>query len=60
MSSKCVFYRPEHTANGGGGTLEVEFWWSWNVKIKKPMDRAQRVDEKCVYLFSYHFRSNGY
>ena len=44
LASKCVFYRPEHKANGGlvKWNYEVLGMQRWD----KPTDRAQRVDEK--------------
>ena len=46
LASKCVFYRPEHKANGGPlkwnfEVLEMQRW-------EKPIDRAQKVDVKDV------------
>ena len=61
MSSKYVYYRPEHRANGG--PLKLDFEGLGMQRWNKPADPAQRVDEKkCVHLFSYHvyFQSNGY
>ena len=49
MLSKCVFYTPEHTANGGPLNLNLEGlgMQRWN----KPTYRAQRVDEKmCSFV----------
>ena len=44
LARKCVFYRPEHEANGGSlkWNFEVLGMQRWD----KPTDRAQRVDEK--------------
>ena len=61
MTSKCVFYRPGHKANGEP--------LKWNFKVlgmqrwDKPTERAQRVDEKLGLKNgkSYvYFQSCGY
>ena len=46
--SKCVYYRPEHRANGGPLKLDFEDleMQRWN----KPRDRAQRVHQKNVFI----------
>ena len=49
MLNKCVYYRPEHRANGGPLKLDFEDLGikRWN----KPTDRAQRVDKKmCSFV----------
>ena len=48
MLSKCVFCRPEHTANGGPLKLNFEGLGieRWNI----PTDRAQRVGEKYMFI----------
>ena len=48
MLSKCVFYRPEHRANGRPLKLNFEGFGMhrWN----KTTYRAQRVDEKNVFI----------
>ena len=43
LACKCVFYRPDHNTNGGPHENEL---WSWNAKMKYPMNKAQKVDEK--------------
>ena len=44
LPSKCVFYRPEHKANGG--SLKWNFEVFGMQRWVKPTDRVQRVDEK--------------
>ena len=44
MLSKCVYYRPEH--RGNGWPLKGLGMQRWN----KPMDRAQKVGEKNVFI----------
>ena len=44
VACKCVFYRPEHSVNGG--LHGIEFWRPWNPKWNIPRTTAQRVDEK--------------
>ena len=44
LPSKCVFYRPEHKANGG--SLKWNFEVFGMQRWVKPTDRTQRVDEK--------------
>ena len=44
LASKCVFYRPEHKANGG--PLKWDFEILETQRWDKPTDRAQRVNEK--------------
>ena len=39
LACKCVFYRPEHNANGRPHGLEMK---KWNI----PTDRAKKEDEK--------------
>ena len=48
MLSKCVFYRPEHTANWRPVKLNFDGlgMQRWN----KPTNRTQRVDEKVVFI----------
>ena len=48
MLSKFVYYRPQHTANGGSLKLDLKGLGiqRWN----RPMDRAQRVNEKNVFI----------
>ena len=46
--SKFVYYRPEHGANGG--PLKLDFEGLGTQKWNKPMDRAQKVDEKNVLI----------
>ena len=48
MLSKCVYYRSEHRANGG--PLKLDFEGLGMQRWNKPMDRAQRVDEKNVLI----------
>ena len=44
FASKCVFYRQEHSANGG--PLELNFEGLGIQRWNKLTDKAQRVDEK--------------
>ena len=48
MLSKCVYYRPEHRANGE--PLKLHFDGLGMQRWSKPTDRAQRVDEKNVFI----------
>ena len=64
LTSKCVFYRPEHKANGRSliWNFEVLGMQRWD----KPTDRDQRVDGKMglKYLKNdknhFYFQSYGY
>ena len=49
MLSKSVFYRPEHRANGGP-LLKLNFEGLGMQRWNKPTNRAQRVDEKSVFI----------
>ena len=42
LACKWAFYRPGYIANGD--TYKVEFWRSWNTKMK--LDGAERVNDK--------------
>ena len=44
LASKCVFYRPEHMANGE--PLKCNFEVLGMQRWDRTTDRAQRVDEK--------------
>ena len=48
MLSKHISYRSEHRANGG--PLKLDFEGLGMQRWNKPMDRAQRVDEKNVLI----------
>ena len=48
MLSKCVYSRPEHRANGE--PLKLYFYGLGMQRWGKPTDRAQRVDEKNVFI----------
>ena len=48
MSSKCVYYRPEHRANGW--PLKLDFEGLGMQRWNKPTDLAQRVNEKNVFI----------
>ena len=48
MLSKYVYYRPEHRANGE--PLKLNFEGLGKQRWSKPTDRAQRVDEKNVFI----------
>ena len=45
MTSKCVFYRPKHSASGGHLKLNFEVLLEWWDEINQ-RTRAQRVDGK--------------
>ena len=47
LASKCVFYRPEHNANGGHLKLNFEGILECKDEINQ-RTRAQRVDEKMI------------
>ena len=49
MLSKCVYYGPEHRANGG--PLKLDFEGLGMQRWNKLTDRVQRVDEKNVFIF---------
>ena len=49
MLRKCVYYGPEHRANGG--PLKLDFEGLGMQRRNKPRDRVQRVDEKSVLIF---------
>ena len=46
--SKCVYYRPEHRANGR--PLKMDFECLGTQRWNKPTDGAQRVDKKNVFI----------
>ena len=48
MLCKCEFNRPEHRANGG--PLKLNFRGIRMQRWNKSTDRAQRVDEKNVFI----------
>ena len=47
LASKCVFYRPEHNANGGHLKLNFEGILECKDEINQ-RTRTQRVDEKMI------------
>ena len=61
LTSKCGFYRPEHSANGGHLKQNFEGLLECKDEINQ-RPRAQRVDGKMGFLLSYHvyFQRYGY
>ena len=51
MLNKCVYYRPEHRVNAQ--PLKLDFEGRGMQRWNKPTDRAQRVDEKKVFICFY-------
>ena len=49
LASKCVFYRPEHNANGEHLKLNFEGILECKDEINQ-RTRAQRVDEKMILI----------
>ena len=50
LESKCVFYRPEHNANGGHLKLNFAGFLEWKDEINQ-QTKAQRVDERiCPFV----------
>ena len=59
LACKCVFYRPERNAKGGPN--EIEFWTSWNAKMKYTNGQSSKSRlEKWGDLSSCHVCSRSY
>ena len=48
LASKCLFYRPEHSANEG--PLKLNFEGLGMERLNKPMGSTQRVDGKNWFI----------